>query len=152
MKKILAFVCVLMLLCASAFAAEQPALEIWAQFNDNQKALYNVLEDIEEEIETVFEYLGCMEMADGSKEIVDMLFIIAPQAENGLYVLDLLDDEFYDHINYNKVGEFKDRAHVANTLANSWASGNTEFLWYDSEVKLYMASEEIQAVLDTAVQ
>ena len=152
MKKILAFVCVLILLSVSAFAAEQPALEIWAQFNDNQKALYNVLEDIEEEIETVFEYLGCMEMADGSKEIVDFLFIIAPEAENGLYVLDLLDGEFYDHINYNKVGEFIDREHVANTLANGWASGNTEFLWYDMEVKIYMTTEEIRVVLDTAAQ
>ena len=152
MKKILAFVCVLILLSVSAFAAEQPTLEIWAQFNDNQKALYNVLEDIEEEIETVFEYLGCMEMADGSKEIVDFLFIIAPEAENGLYVLDLLDGEFYDHINYNKVGEFIDREHVANTLANCWASGNTEFLWYDMEVKFYMTAEEIRVVLDAAAQ
>lgn len=152
MKKVLAFVCVLMLLCASAFAAEQPALEIWAQFSDNQKALYNALEDVEEEIETVFEYLGCMEMADGSREIVDFLFIIAPEAENGLYVLDLLDGEFYDHINGNKVGEFIDREYVANTLANCWVCGNTEFLWYDMEVKIYMTAEEIQAVLDAAAQ
>ena len=150
MKKIIAVMLVLMMLFGSAFAAEQPALEIWAQFSDNQKALYSVLDEIEEEIETVFEYLGCMEMTDGSREIVDMLFIIAPEAEDGLYILDLADGEFYDHINDKKVGEFKDREHVANTLANCWVSGNTEFLGYDSEIKLYMSAGEIQAVLDAA--
>lgn len=148
MKKIAAIVLTLMLLCCSALAAEQPALEIWAQFNDNQKALYSVMEEIDEEIELVFEYLGCMEMADGTKEIVDILFIIAPEAEHGLYFMDIQEGEFYDHINDKKVGEFKDREHVANTLASSWSCGNTEFLWYDSEVKLYMTAEEIQAVLD----
>ena len=111
-----------------------------------------MLDEIEEEIETVFEYLGCMDMADGTREIVDMLFIIAPEAEHGLYVLDLQTGEFYDHINEKKVGEFKDREHAANTIASSWASGNTEFLWYDMEVKLYMSTEEIQAVLDAAAQ
>lgn len=150
MKKFIVFVMTLVLLCCSAFAAEMPALEIWAQFSDNQKALYSVTDEIEEEIEMVFEYLGCMEMADGSREIVDMLFIIAPEAEDGLYILDLQENEFYDHINEKKVGEFKDRAHVANTLANCWGSGNTEFLWYDSEVKLYMSAEEIQAVLNVS--
>lgn len=148
MKKIAALIIALMLICCAAFAAEQPAIEIWAQFTDNQKALYSVMEDIEEEIEMVFEYLGCMEMADGSKEIVDFLFVIAPEAEDGLYVLDLLDGEFYDHINDKKLGEFIDRECVANTLANSWACGNTEFLWYDSEVKLFMPAEDIQAVLN----
>lgn len=152
MKKMTALALTLLMLCCTAFAAEQPALEIWAQFNDNQKALFNVLEDVEGEIETVFEYLGCVDMADGSKEIVDLLFIIAPEAEHGLYVLDLIDGEFYDHINEKKVGEFKDREHAANTLASSWVSGNTEFLWYDMEVKLYMSAEEIQAVLDAAAQ
>ena len=152
MKKVIVFLMMFLLICSQAYAAEQPALEIWAQFNDNQKALYSVLDEFEEEIESVFEYLGCMEMADGTKEIVDMLFIIAPEAENGLYVLDLLDNEFYDHINYKKVGEFKDRAHVANTLANCWACGNTEFLWYDSEVKLFMSEEEIAAVLEASAQ
>ena len=152
MKKVIAFLIVSMLVFCPAYAMEQPALEIWAQFSDNQKALYSVLDEVEEEIETVFEYLGCMEMADGSKEIADMLFIIAPNAEDGLYILDLRDGEFYDHINDKKVGTFQDMACVANTLANGWACGNTEFLWYDSEVKLYMTSEEIQAVLDAAVQ
>jgi len=150
MKKVLASVLVLMLVCASAFAAERPDLEIWAGFNDNQKALYSVLEEIEGSIDMAFEYLGCMEMTDGSREIVDMLFIIAPEAEHGVYVLDIQDGEFYDHINEKKVGEFKDRAHVANTLANCWFSGNTDFLWYDGEVKLYMSDEEIQAVLSAA--
>ena len=152
MKKIIAFMLTLMLLCCSAFAAEQPALEIWAQFNDNQKALYSLLDEVDGEIELVFEYLGCMEMADGSREIVDMLFVIAPEAENGLYILDLTDGEFYDHINDNKVGEFKDREHVANTLANSWICGNTESLWYDGEVKLFMEPEEIKVVLDAAAE
>ena len=151
MKKVIAAILSVMMLFCSALAAEQPSLEIWAQFNDNQKALYSVLDEVEEEIETIFEYLGCMEMADGSKEIIDLLFIIAPEAEDGLYVLDLQDGEFYDHINDKKVGEFKDREHVANTLANCWACGNTEFLWYDSEIKLYMSAEEIQAVLDSAL-
>ena len=150
MKNIIAFVLALMMVCGLAFAAEQPALEIWAQFNDNQKALYSVLEEIEGDIDLVFEYLGCVEMADGSKEIVDMLMIVAPEAENGIYVLDIQEGEFYDHINDSKVGEFKDRACVANTLANCWVCGNTEFLWYDMEVKLYMTAEEIQAVLDAA--
>lgn len=70
------------------------------------------------------------------------------EAEHGLYFMDIQEGEFYDHINDKKVGEFKDREHVANTLASSWSCGNTEFLWYDSEVKLYMTAEEIQAVLD----
>ncbi len=152
MKKIVAFVLMMIMFCGTAFALEQPSLEIWAQFNDNQKALYSVMDEVEEDIELVFEYLGCVEMADGTKEIVDMLFIIAPEAEDGLYVLDLETGEFYDHINDKKVGEFIDNEYVANTLANSWVSGNTEFLWYDSEVKLYMAPEEIQAVLDAAAQ
>ena len=149
MKKITALVLAI-LLCGCALAAEQPALEIWAQFNDNQKALYSVLDEIEGSIDSAFEYLGCMDMADGSREIVDFLFIIAPEAEHGVYVLDLADGEFYDHINDGKVGEFKDRSNVANTLANSWACGN-EWLWYDMEVKLYMSAGEIQAVLDAAV-
>ena len=148
MKKIISLV-LAMLICSCAFAAEQPALEIWAQFSDNQKALYSVLDEIEGSIDSAFEYLGCLEMADGSKEIVDFLFIIAPEAEHGVYVLDLTDGKFYDHINDSKVGEFKDRACVANTLANSWACGN-EWLWYDMEVKLPMRAEEIQAVLDAA--
>ena len=152
MKKMLAMILTLMMFCFAACAEEQPALEIWANFNDNQKALYSVLDEFEEEIELVFEYLGCMEMADGVKEIVDLLFIIAPEAEDGLYILDLADGEFYDHINHNKVGEFKDRAHVVNTLANCWVCGNREFLWYDNEIKLYMAAEEIQAVLDAAAE
>ena len=152
MKKLISIALTLIALCGTAFAAEPPALEIWANFNDNQKALYSVLDEFEEEIESVFEYLGCMEMADGAREIVDLLFIIAPEAEDGLYILDLADGKFYDHINHNKVGEFKDRAHVANTLANCWACGNTEFLWYDSEIKLYMSTEEIQAVLNAAAK
>lgn len=148
MKKMIALV-LAMLLCSCAFAAEQPALEIWAQFNDNQKALYSVLEEIDGSIDSAFEYLGCMEMKDGSKEIVDLLMIIAPEAEHGICVLDLMTGEFYDHINDKKVGEFESRDHIANTLANSWACGN-EWLWYDSEVKLTMSAEEIQAVLDAA--
>lgn len=150
MKRILILVLALALCCGAACAETMPALETWAQFNDNQKALYGVAGEIEGEIEAVFEYLGMIEMADGSKQIVDLLFIIAPEAEDGLYVLDLQDGEFYDHINDKKVGEFTDRAHVVNTLANSWACGNTEFLWYDSEVKLYMDDAQIQAVMDAA--
>lgn len=150
MKKTIAMVLMLVLVGIAAYAEEQPALEIWANFNDNQKALYTVLDEIDEEIEMVFEYLGNMDMADGSRETLDLLFIVAPEAENGMYVLDLKDGEFYDHINDNKVGEFKDREHAVNTLMNSWASGNTEFLWYDMEVKLYMSAEEIQTVLNAA--
>lgn len=44
MKKTIAIVWILTLLCGCALAAEQPALEIWAQFNDNQKALYSVMD------------------------------------------------------------------------------------------------------------
>lgn len=151
MKRIVLLVLSLMMLWSMSFAeVSMPALEIWAQFNDNQKALYSVLDEVEGEIELVFEYLGCFEMAGGSREVVDMLFIIAPEAEHGLYVLDIETGEFYDHINDKKVGELKDREHIANTLANCWVSGNTEFLWYDSEVKIYMDAEEIQAVLDAA--
>lgn len=150
MKKLTAMVLVLMMICFAACAEEQPALEIWANFNDNQKALYSVLDEIEGEIEMVFEYLGNIELMDGSREIVDLLFIIAPEAEDGLYVLDLQEGEFYDHINNKKLAELKERENLINVLANSWASGNTEFLWYDMEVKLFMNNEEIQAVLDVA--
>lgn len=149
MKKIAAIVLVLMLVGCVAYAEEQPALEIWANFNDNQKALYGVLDQIDGEIEMVFEYLGNMEMADGSKEIMDLLFIVAPEAEDGVYVLDIVDGEFYDHINDKKIGEFAERENVINTLASSFVCGN-EFLWYDMEVKLHMTAEEIQAVLDAA--
>lgn len=150
MKKLTAMVLVLMMICFAACAEEQPTLEIWANFNDNQKALYSVLDEIEGEIEMVFEYLGNIELMDGSREIVDLLFIIAPEAEDGLYVLDLQEGEFYDHINNKKLAELKERENLINVLANSWASGNTEFLWYDMEVKLFMNNEEIQAVLDAA--
>ena len=156
MKKLTAILLILTLLGGFALATEQtppeqPPLEIWAQFTDNQKALYSIWNDIEEDIDTIFEYLCCVEMADGSREIVDLLFIIAPEAEDGAYVLDLAEGEFYDHINQKKMGEFKDRAHVVNTLINSWSCGNTEFLWTDSEIKLFMTAEEIQAVRDAAV-
>ena len=149
MKKMISVVLVLMMFCFAACAEEQPALEIWANFNDNQKALWSVLDEIEGTIESAFEYLGNLEMADGSKETVDLLFIVDPEAEDGVYVLDLMDGEFYDHINDKKVGEFLERENVVNTLMNSWVSGN-EFLWYDMEVKLSMSAEEIQDVLDAA--
>ena len=149
MKKVIVIAMMLML-CFAACAQELPALETWANFNDAQKGLYSVLEELDGEIETVFEYYGNMEMADGSKEVVAFLFIATTEAENGIYALDLLDGEFYDHVNDNKVGEFKDREHVANTLINCWACGNTEYLWYDMEAKIYMSAEEIQAVLDAA--
>ena len=149
MKKMISVVLVLMMFCFAACAEEQPALEIWANFNDNQKALWSVLDEIEGTIESAFEYLGNLEMADGSKETVDLLFIVDPEAEDGVYVLDLMDGEFYDHINDKKVGEFLERENVVNTLMNSWVSGN-EFLWYDMEVKLPMSAEEFQAVLDAA--
>lgn len=150
MKKLTAMVLALMMICFAAYAEEQPALEIWANFNDNQKALYSVLDEIDGEIEMVFEYLGNIELMDGSREIVDLLFIIAPEAEDGLYVLDLQEGEFYDHINDKKLAELKERENLINMLANSWVSGNTEFLWYDMEVKLFMSNEEIQAVLGAA--
>lgn len=149
MQKLTAMVLALMMICFAACAEEQPALEIWANFNDNQKALWSVLDEIEGTIESAFEYLGNLEMADGSKETVDLLFIVDPEAEDGVYVLDLMDGEFYDHINDKKVGEFLERENVVNTLMNSWVSGN-EFLWYDMEVKLPMSAEKIQAVLDAA--
>ena len=149
MKKTVAMVLVLML-CFAACAAEQPSLEIWANFSDAQKGLWSVLEELDGEIETVFEYYGNMDMADGSREVVNFLFIVTTEAENGAYALDMLDGEFYDHINEKKVGEFVDREHVANTLISSWACGNTEYLWYDMEAKIYMSAEEIQAVLDAA--
>ena len=149
MKKMIATVLVLMMLCCTAYAGEQPALEIWANFNDNQKALWSVLDEIDGEIEGVFEYLGNIELMDGSKEIVDLLFIIATEAEDGVYVLDLADGKFYNHINDKKLNELEERENLINILMNSWVCGG-EFLWYDMEVQLPMSAEEIQAVLDAA--
>lgn len=55
MKKVIAAILSVMMLFCSALAAEQPALEIRAQFTDNQKALYSVLDEFEEEIQAVLD-------------------------------------------------------------------------------------------------
>lgn len=129
-------------------------LETWAAYNDNQKYLSYAMEEIEEEITGVFEYLGNMYMADGSRQIVDLLFIEAPEAEDGIYIYDIVTGELYDHINQKKVAEeFETVEHCINTLANSYQNlGNgNDIMWMDSEIIIRMSEEEIQAVLNGEV-
>ena len=122
----------------------------WASFTDNQKNLYYAAGEIEEEITGVFEYLGNMIMADGSRQIADLLFIEAPEAEDGVYILDIATGEVYDHINQKKVAEeFETMENCIHTLANCYEhyAAGEPFMWMDSEIILPMSEEEIQSVL-----
>lgn len=152
-KKLLCMTSLIMLsgsmICSASGEGIPNDVETWALFNDNQKNLYYAMEEIEEEITGVFEYLGNMTMADGSRAVVDLLFIEAPEAEDGIYVYDTAAGELYDHINHKKVAEeFETMEHCINTLANcyeNYANGS-EWMWMDSEIKIHMTEEEIDEV------
>ena len=128
-----------------ALTTVQGSVMIYASEQNSETA-----EPASEEITGVFEYLGNMTMADGSRQVADLLFIQAPEAEDGVYVYDIATGELYDHINHKKVAEeFETMEHCINTLANCYehyASGEA-IMWMDSEIILPMTEEEIQEVL-----
>lgn len=157
MKKATVFLTAVLSLCTPAIcsaAEEFPTdVETWASFSDNQKHLYYALEEIEEDVTGVFEYLGNFYMADGSRQVADLLFVEAPEAEDGIYIYDIATGDLYDHINDKKVAEeFETMEHCINTLANcyqNYASGS-DLMWMDSEIKIRMSEEDIQEVLAAA--
>ena len=136
--------------CSASEEGFPTDVETWASFSDNQKYLYYAMEEVEEEVTGVFEYLGNFYMADGSRQVADLLFIEAPEAEDGVYIYDIATGELYDHINHKKVAEeFETMEHCINTLANcyqNYANGS-DLMWMDSEIKIRMSEEDIQAVL-----
>ena len=158
MKKATVFLTAVLSLCTPAIcsaAEEFPTdAETWASFSDNQKHLYYALEEIEEDVTGVFEYLGNFYMADGSRQVADLLFVEAPEAEDGIYIYDIATGDLYDHINDKKVAEeFETMEYCINTLANcyqNYASGS-DLMWMDSEIKIRMSEEDIQEVLAAAM-
>lgn len=141
------------MICSAAEEGFPTDVQTWASFSDNQKHLYYALEDIDEEVTGAFEYLGNFYMADGSRQVADLLFVEAPEAEIGVYIYDIATGDLYDHINDQKVSEeFEDMEQCINTLANcyqNYANGS-DLMWMDSEIKIRMSEEEIQAVIAAA--
>ena len=163
MKKSTVFITAFLMLgnsmiCSASGDGFPTDAQTWASFSDNQKYLYYALGEIEEGVTGAFEYLGNIYMADGSRLVVDLLFVEAPESEDGIYIYDIVNDELYDHINDKKVAEeFENIEQCINTLANcyqNYANGS-DLMWMDSEIKVRMSDEDIQevlAVVDGAVQ